>query len=267
MRDWPRGTGIGSRRRSRLGSGRSHGRNPFHDLDLNLNLKLCGARRNLGRRRARKSTIVGATHANSKRPKRRPATPKGHEHRGHARAARRGRGRSATSAGPPPAAINPNALANLNPSLGLAAPAASPLLEFFIGTFRTPPFLLPIYLAASERYGVPWQVLAAINEVESDYGRDLSTSSAGAEGWMQFLPAEWYVFGVDANGAGVRDPSNPADAVFAAARYLAAAGAAQNLPGRSTPTTIPRATSNRCSCAPSCSRARRNRSSTGSRRS
>ena len=37
----------------------------------------------------------------------------------------------------------------------------------------------------------PWQVLAAINEVETDYGRDLSVSSAGAEGWMQFLPSEW----------------------------------------------------------------------------
>ena len=52
-----------------------------------------------------------------------------------------------------------------------------------------PPFLLPIYQAAGTAYGIPWQVLAAINEVETDYGRDLSVSSAGAEGWMQFLPA------------------------------------------------------------------------------
>ena len=107
----------------------------------------------------------------------------------------------------------------------------SPLLDFFIDTYRTPPFLLPIYLAAAERYAVPWQVLAAINEVESDYGYDLGVSSAGAEGWMQFLPEEWSAYGVDANGAGVRDPYNPADAVFAAARYLQAAGAAHNLPG------------------------------------
>ena len=77
-----------------------------------------------------------------------------------------------------------------------------------------------------QRYGVPWEVLAAINEVESDYGFDLGASSAGAEGWMQFLPEEWLAYGVDANGAGVRDPYNPADAIFAAARYLAAAGAA-----------------------------------------
>ena len=108
-------------------------------------------------------------------------------------------------------------------------PGTSPVLSFFIDAYRTPPFLLPIYLAAAERYAVPWQVLAAINEVESDYGFDLGVSSAGAEGWMQFLPTEWSLFGVDANGAGVRDPYNPADAIFAAARYLAGAGAAHDL--------------------------------------
>ena len=108
-------------------------------------------------------------------------------------------------------------------------PGTSPVLSFFIDTYRTPPFLLPIYLAAAERYAVPWQVLAAINEVESNYGYDLGVSSAGAEGWMQFMPEEWSAYGVDANGAGVRDPYNPADAIFAAARYLQAAGAAHDL--------------------------------------
>ena len=108
-------------------------------------------------------------------------------------------------------------------------PGESQELDFFLNVYRTPPFLLPIYLAAAERYGVPWPVLAAINEVESDYGYDLGISSAGAEGWMQFLPSEWLSYGVDANGAGVRDPYNPADAIFATARYLAAAGAARNL--------------------------------------
>jgi Transglycosylase SLT domain len=96
--------------------------------------------------------------------------------------------------------------------------------SFFIESFRIPPFLLPIYQAAGTAYGIPWQVLAAINEVETDYGRDLSVSSAGAEGWMQFLPAEWAQYGVDANGDGFKDPYNPADAIFAAARYLKAAG-------------------------------------------
>ena len=100
---------------------------------------------------------------------------------------------------------------------------------FFIESFQVPPFLLPIFQAAGTAYGVPWQVLAAINEVETDYGRDLSVSSAGAEGWMQFLPAEWAQYGVDANGDGFKDPYNPADAIFAAARYLRAAGGAASI--------------------------------------
>jgi len=100
---------------------------------------------------------------------------------------------------------------------------------FFIESFQVPPFLLPIFQAAGTAYGVPWQVLAAINEVETDYGRDLSVSSAGAEGWMQFLPAEWAQYGVDANGDGFKDPYNPADAIFAAARYLRAAGGDTNI--------------------------------------
>jgi Transglycosylase SLT domain len=100
---------------------------------------------------------------------------------------------------------------------------------FFIESFQVPPFLLPIYQAAGTAYGIPWQVLAAINEVETDYGRDLSVSSAGAEGWMQFLPSTWLQYGVDANGAGYEDPYNPADAIFAAAHYLRAAGGDRNI--------------------------------------
>jgi hypothetical protein len=103
--------------------------------------------------------------------------------------------------------------------------------SFFIESFQVPPFLLPIYQAAGTAYGIPWQVLAAINEVETDYGRDLSVSSAGAEGWMQFLPAEWAEYGVDANGDGYKDPYNPADAIFTAARYLKAAGGDSSIRG------------------------------------
>ena len=76
---------------------------------------------------------------------------------------------------------------------------------------------------------MPWQVLAAINEIETDYGRNLSVSTAGAEGWMQFLPSTFKRYAVDANGDGVADPYNPVDAIFTAARYLHAAGASQNL--------------------------------------
>ena len=97
--------------------------------------------------------------------------------------------------------------------------------NFFIDKFRVPPFLLPIYQAAGIQYGVRWEILAAINEIETDYGRNLNVSSAGALGWMQFMPATWRAYGVDANGDGKADPYNPVDAIFAAARYLRAAGA------------------------------------------
>jgi hypothetical protein len=95
--------------------------------------------------------------------------------------------------------------------------------------YRIPLFLLPIYQAAAVQYGVPWPVLAAINEVETDFGTDQSVSSAGAVGWMQFMPETWLQYGVDAVNAGYADPYNPVDAIFAAARYLHAAGAATNL--------------------------------------
>ena len=74
-----------------------------------------------------------------------------------------------------------------------------------------------------------WEVLAAINEIETDYGRNLNVSSAGALGWMQFMPATWEMYGVDGNQDGLEDPYNPVDAIFAAARYLKAAGADTDL--------------------------------------
>jgi hypothetical protein len=98
-----------------------------------------------------------------------------------------------------------------------------------IRDFDIPPFLLPIYQAAGSAYGIPWPVLASINRIETDFGRNLNISSAGAIGWMQFMPATWATYGTDANDDGIRDPYNPADAIFAAARYLKAAGGAEDL--------------------------------------
>jgi len=89
--------------------------------------------------------------------------------------------------------------------------------------------LLPIWSNAAATYGVPWQVLAAINKVESNDGTNLGPSIAGAIGWMQFMPATWAYYGVDASGDGVADPNNPHDAIASAARYLAASGASSNL--------------------------------------
>jgi membrane-bound lytic murein transglycosylase B len=90
-----------------------------------------------------------------------------------------------------------------------------------------PQQLVPIYQRASAQYGLGSQgaaVLAGINAVETGFGTNLGPSSAGAEGWMQFMPSTWAEWGVDANGDGVADPDNPEDAIFSAARYLAAAG-------------------------------------------
>jgi murein DD-endopeptidase MepM/ murein hydrolase activator NlpD len=89
--------------------------------------------------------------------------------------------------------------------------------------------LLSIWQSAGSTYGIPWQVLASINKVESNFGRNMGPSSAGAIGWMQFMPSTWLRWGTDANGDGVADPWNPDDAIFSAARYLAAAGGTSDL--------------------------------------
>jgi hypothetical protein len=103
-------------------------------------------------------------------------------------------------------------------------------LSQLVGNADQPPaFLIPIYKAAARRYHVPWKVLAAINFVETDYGRNLSVSSAGAIGWMQFMPDTWRMYGVDADGHGRPNPYDPRDAIFSAARYLAANGASTDV--------------------------------------
>ena len=81
-----------------------------------------------------------------------------------------------------------------------------------------------LWQRAGSTYGIPWQVLASINKIESNFGQNMGPSSAGAVGWMQFMPSTWLRWGVDADGDGVADPWNASDAIFAAARYLAAAG-------------------------------------------
>jgi soluble lytic murein transglycosylase-like protein len=136
--------------------------------------------------------------------------------------------RSKKATGPNHVAASPQTIAaeaGLLAAMLASSEASTQALSFY----RIPLFLLPIYKAAAVQYGVPWQILAAINEIETDYGSDLSVSSAGAVGWMQFMPSTWLQYGVDALNAGYADPYNPVDAVFAAARYLRAAGAATNV--------------------------------------
>jgi murein DD-endopeptidase MepM/ murein hydrolase activator NlpD len=86
-----------------------------------------------------------------------------------------------------------------------------------------------IWQAAGAAYGIPWSVLAAINKIESNFGRNMGPSSAGAIGWMQFMPDTWLRWGADYDGNGLADPWNAKDAVFSAARYLAAAGGTSDI--------------------------------------
>lgn len=82
--------------------------------------------------------------------------------------------------------------------------------------------LLKHYDTAQQRFGVPWNILAAINLIETRMGRLTGPSSAGALGPMQFMPATW-----DAYGKG--DPFEPYNAIMAAGRYLSASGAPERM--------------------------------------
>jgi membrane-bound lytic murein transglycosylase B len=79
--------------------------------------------------------------------------------------------------------------------------------------------LLDHYREGERRSGVPWSLLAAVNLVESDFGRLRNDSIAGAQGPMQFIPSTWATYG---GGGDVQDPR---DAILGAARFLAAGGA------------------------------------------
>jgi hypothetical protein len=79
--------------------------------------------------------------------------------------------------------------------------------------------LLGYFREAQERFGVRWELLAAVMLVETRMGRVVSRSSAGAQGPMQFLPATWEAYGL---GGDVHDPH---DAILGAANYLHESGA------------------------------------------
>lgn len=116
---------------------------------------------------------------------------------------------------------------------------------------------IPVYVAAEEKYGVPWTLLAAHHRIETRFSTMKSlVSPAGAEGHMQFMPCtfvgwdhptcsglgkgeipaselknpaiirKYGGYGVDANGDGIADPNDIEDAVYSAANFLAKYGAA-----------------------------------------
>ena len=79
------------------------------------------------------------------------------------------------------------------------------------------------YKEASQRYGIDPSYLASINFIESNFGHVKDTSSAGAQGPMQFLPSTWTQYG---QGGNIHDSH---DAILAAARYLVRNGAPYNM--------------------------------------
>lgn len=86
-----------------------------------------------------------------------------------------------------------------------------------------PQSLLGYFKEAQARFGVPWQYLAAIELVETKFGRIHGLSTAGADGPMQFMPATWARYGRG-------DVHDPRAAIEGAARYLTANGAPRNMP-------------------------------------
>ncbi|MDR0140147.1 bifunctional lytic transglycosylase/C40 family peptidase [Metabacillus idriensis] len=127
-----------------------------------------------------------------------------------------------------------------------------------LGANEIPAQYLPIYQAAEQKYGVPWNLLAAHHRVETRFSTlEVMVSPVGAAGHMQFMPLTWIGwsypggnrlgnanipsetltdpimikkyggYGVDANGDGKADPWDIEDAIFSAANYLAANGAAE----------------------------------------
>lgn len=93
-----------------------------------------------------------------------------------------------------------------------------PLSTFRVGPAVAAAKLRGYYAEAQRRTGVAWQLLAAVNFVESDFGRLREASIAGAQGPMQFMPSTWATYGRG-------DVHDPHAAILAAARFLRAAGA------------------------------------------
>jgi hypothetical protein len=120
-----------------------------------------------------------------------------------------------------------------------------------LAAVEIPADYLMLYQQAGARSDVPWAVLAAIGWVETRHGTldapgvRAGSNSAGAAGPMQFgiggragdtwggaptraVPPQ-LGYGVDGNGDGIADVYNPADAIPAAAAYLLAHGAPDDL--------------------------------------
>ena len=99
-------------------------------------------------------------------------------------------------------------------------PASSQLPAWRIQAPAPAEELLKAYRSASIATGIDWEVLAAVNLVETGMGRIDGVSVANAQGPMQFLPTTWTEPGIG-QGGDIRDPW---DSIHAAARYLVRRG-------------------------------------------
>lgn len=93
------------------------------------------------------------------------------------------------------------------------------------GAKDIPAEYLELYVSAGAKYRIDWPVLAAVGATETAHGTNNTTSSAGAQGPMQFMPGTWAAYGVDGDGDGDKDVWSAPDAIFGAANYLRASGA------------------------------------------
>ncbi len=96
-------------------------------------------------------------------------------------------------------------------------------------SLHNPPLPIPVdvqalYEQAGAQYAIPWTLLAGIGMAETAHGANTATSSAGARGLMQFMPATFAAYGVDGDGDGLTDIDNDADSIHSAANYLIASG-------------------------------------------
>jgi cell wall-associated NlpC family hydrolase len=141
-------------------------------------------------------------------------------------------------------AIAPSKKATSTASLGLSGDSAEGGVGFPIPRPRTPrrnslhnpPLAIPpkikkLYVAAADKYKIPWTLLAGIGMEETAHGRNNHTSSAGAQGLMQFMPATWATMGVDGDNDHRADIHNDADSIYSAANYLTKSGVSQGAAG------------------------------------